>query len=64
MIPVAIEKIKVKHALTIPTDLPIVVIVNETIDTPLVVSLKTIKILSMLSKIVTYLLNFLLYAFC
>ena len=39
------EKIKVKLALTIPTDVP-VVLVNEIIDTPLVVALKTIKILS------------------
>ena len=45
MIPVVKEKIKVKLALTIPTDLPIV-LVNEIIDTPLVVALKTIKILS------------------
>ena len=46
MIPVVKEKIKVKLALTIPTDLPIV-LVNEIIDTPLVVALKTINILSM-----------------
>ena len=46
MISVVKEKIKVKLAITIPTDLPIVVIVNEIIDTPLVVALKTIKILS------------------
>ena len=46
MIPVVKEKIKVKLALTIPTDSPIVVLVNEIIDTPLVVALKTIKILS------------------
>ena len=39
MIPVVKEKIKVKLALTIPTDLPIV-LVNETIDTTLVVALK------------------------
>ena len=45
MIPVVKEKIKVKLALTIPTDLPIV-LVNEIIYTPLVVALKTIKILS------------------
>ena len=44
-IPVVKEKIKVKLALTIPTDLSIV-LVNEIIDTPLVVALKTIKILS------------------
>ena len=47
MIPVVKEKIEVKLALTIPTDSPIVVLVNEIIDTPLVVALKTIKILSM-----------------
>ena len=46
-IPVVKEKIKVKLALTIPTDSPIVVLVNEIIDTPLVVALKTINILSM-----------------
>ena len=45
MIPVVKEKIKVKLALTTPTDLPIV-LVNEIIDTPLVATLKTIKILS------------------
>ena len=46
MIPVVKEKIKVKLALTIPTDSPIVVLVNEITDTALVVALKTIKILS------------------
>ena len=46
MIPVAKEKIKVKVALTIPTDSPIVVLVNEIIDTPQVVALKILKILS------------------
>ena len=46
MIPVAKEKIKVKVALTIPTDSPIVVLVNEIIDTPQVVALKITKILS------------------
>ena len=60
MIPVVIEKIKVKLALAIPTGAPIVV-VNEIIDIPPVVALKTINILSMQSKIVTYLFNFLLY---
>ena len=45
MIPVVKEKIKVKLAFTIPTDSPIV-LVNEIIDTPLVVALKTINILS------------------
>ena len=46
MIPVVKEKIKVKLALTIPTDSPIVVLVNEIIDTSLAVALKTINILS------------------
>ena len=45
MIPVVKEKIKVKLALTILTGAPVVV-VNETIDIPPVVALKTIKILS------------------
>ena len=40
------EKIKVKLALAIPTGAP-TTLVNEQIDTPLVVALKTIKILSM-----------------
>ena len=46
MIPVVIEKIKVKFALTIPTGTPIV-LVNEIIDIPPVVAFKTINILSM-----------------
>ena len=46
MIPVVIEKIKVKLALTIRTGTPIV-LVNEMIDIPPVVALKTINILSM-----------------
>ena len=45
-IPVAREKIKVKLALAIPTGAP-TTLVNEQIDTPPVVALKTIKILSM-----------------
>ena len=44
-IPVVKEKIKVKLALAIPTGAPII-LVNEIIDTPLLVALKTIKILS------------------
>ena len=43
MIPVAREKIQVKLALAIPTGAPIVV-VNELINIPPVVALKTIKI--------------------
>ena len=45
-IPVDREKIRVKLALTIPTDDPIT-LVNEIIDIPLVAALKIIKILSM-----------------
>ena len=57
IIPVVREKIKVKLALAIPTGAPII-LVNETIDTPPVVALKTIKILSISSKVAAYLLNF------
>ena len=39
-IPVAREKIKVRLALAIPTGVPII-LVNEIIDTPLLVALKT-----------------------
>ena len=45
MILVAREKIKVKLALTITTGAPIAV-VNQTIDIPPIVALKTINILS------------------
>ena len=45
-IPVFKEKIKVKLALAIPTGAPIT-LVNEISDTPPVVALKTIKILSL-----------------
>ena len=44
--PVVREKIRVKLALAIPTGAP-TTLVNEQIDTPPVVALKTIKILSM-----------------
>ena len=44
-IPVVREKIKVKLVLAIPTCAPII-LVNEIIDTPPVVALKKIKILS------------------
>ena len=46
MIPVVIEKIKIKFALAIPTGAPIVS-VNQIIDIPPFVALKTINILSM-----------------
>ena len=46
MIPVVKEKIKVNLSLTLRTDLP-TILVNEIIDTPLVVALKAINILSM-----------------
>ena len=48
-IPVVREKNKVKIALAIPTGAP-KIIVNETIDTPPLIALKTIKVLSMWSK--------------
>ena len=56
------EKIKVKLALAIPTGAP-TTLVNEMMDTLPLVSLKAIKTLSMQSKAVTYLLNFLLHNF-
>ena len=45
-IPVVREKNKVKLALAIPTGVP-TILVNEIIDTPPLVALKTIKTLSM-----------------
>ena len=51
-IPIVREKNKVKLALAIPTDAPII-LVKEIIDTPRLVTLKT----------ATYLLNFLLHDF-
>ena len=45
IIPVVREKNKVRLALAIPTGAP-TILVNEIIDTPLLVALKTIKILS------------------
>ena len=45
-IPVVREKIRVKLALAIPTGAP-TILVNEIIDTPLLVALKTIKTLSL-----------------
>ena len=46
IIPVVREKIRVKLALAIPTGTP-ATLVNEQLDTPRVVALKTITILSM-----------------
>ena len=46
MIPAVTEKIKVRHALAIPAGTPIIV-VNEIMDTPLLVAPKKINILSM-----------------
>ena len=46
MIPAVIEKIKAKLALAIPAGIPII-LVNKIIDTPLLLALKTINILSM-----------------
>ena len=62
ILPVVIEKNKVKLALAIPTGAP-AILVNEIIDTPLLVAFKTIKILSIKSKAVKYLFNFLLHDF-
>ena len=45
-IPVFREKIKVRLALAIPSGAP-TILVNEIIDTPLLVAFKTIKLLSM-----------------
>ena len=61
-IPVVKEKIKVRLALDIPTGAPII-LVNEIIDTPLLVALKISKILSIKSKVVTYLFSFSLHDF-
>ena len=61
-IPVVREKIRVKLALAIPTGAP-TNLVNEIIDTSPVIALKTIKTLSMSSKAVIHLLNFLPYDF-
>ena len=52
------EKVKVKLALDIPTGAPKLVI-----QTPLLLAVKPIRILSMLSKVVTYSLTFLLNDF-
>ena len=46
IIPVVREKVKVKLALAIPAGAP-TTLVNEIIDTPPLVALKAIKILSM-----------------
>ena len=54
VIPVVREKIKIKLALAITTGAP-TILVNEQIDNPPVLALKTIKILSMQSKAATYL---------
>ena len=62
IIPFVRKKIEVRLALAIPTGAP-AILVNETVDTPLLVARETIKILSMKSKAVTYLLIFLLHDF-
>ena len=62
IIPVVREKFKVKLALAIPTGAPIT-LAEQMIQTPLLGTLKTVKILSMLSKAVAYLLNLLLHDF-
>ena len=62
IIPIVKEKIKVKLVLAIPTGAP-TTLADEMIQAPLLVALRTIKILSMKSKALTYLLNFLLHDF-
>ena len=49
-IPVAREKTKLRLSLAIRTGTP-TILVNELIDTPLLVALKAIKILSIKSKV-------------
>ena len=61
-IPAVREKNKVILALAIPTGAP-TILVNEMIDTPLLVALKTIKAWSIQSKTARYSLNFLLHDF-
>ena len=55
IIPVVREKNKVILALAIGTGAP-TILVNEIIDTPSLAVLKTIKVWSMQSKMVTYLI--------
>ena len=62
IIPIVREKIKVKLALAIPTGAA-TMLADEMIQTPLLVPLKTIKALSMQSKALTFLLNFVPYNF-
>ena len=62
IIPVVREKSKVKLASAIPVGAPTTT-AEEIIQTPPLVALKTIKILSMQSKAATCLLNFLLHDF-
>ena len=60
--PVVTERIKVKPALPIPIG-TLTTIVKEMIDTPPLVTRKKTKTLLRLSKIVAYLLNFLINDF-
>ena len=62
IIPIVREKIKVKLALAIPTGAA-TMLADEMIQTPLLVPLKKIKALSVQSKALTYLLNFVPYNF-
>ena len=59
---VAREKTKVRLALAIPTGAP-GTLVNKIFDTPLLVALEAIQILSTQSKVVKYLLNFVVHDF-
>ena len=61
-VPVVREKNKVRLVLAIPTGAPSI-LVNEIIDTPPLVALKTIKTWPIQSKTATHLLNVLLHDF-
>ena len=62
IIPVVREKISVKLAPAFPTGAP-TTLTEEIIQSPQLVALKTIKILTTQSKAATYLLHFLLHDF-
>ena len=62
IISVVREKIKVSVALAISAGAP-TTLGNKIMQIPLLVTLKTIKILSMQLKAVTFLLNFLVHGF-
>ena len=62
IIPVVKENTRVKLALAVPSGTPIT-LTKEIKDTPPLFADKTIKFLSILSKVAIYLRSFLLFAF-